>query len=776
VSAAVRRTAPHAGPRLRADLEIVPEDRAGVAPRYVVRDPRADRVFVLAEESYFLCASLDGRTPTAAIAARYAERFGTPLAVEDVDAFVRQLASDGLLDVPPARLTFPERLDGPPPHFDVRLGHLDPLVAVLERRTRWLFTRPGKLAIAATIGLAVAVLATSWSAYTRAASQATIVRGIAPFLFYLVIGNVVRLAAQGTMLKRYGLQLLDVDLTFAYYVVPALAPNSTSAMLIREKYERMRCILAGVWAQILVWALAMIAWRLTTAGGTANALFLATSVGMFGGTLLLSVNPLLQTDGYFVLSLWLETTRLRTRGLRAFGDWLYRRPGREAAPARDRRWLTAYGALCALYYVGVRVAVVWIVGATFARNGAGAMAAVVVGAVMFEPPLASYAGDVRPLRAVRGWVSRLPRWGRRLGLALLVVLVALIPYPYEIGGSMVLLPQHRTEVTAEIEGLVARVLVAEGQHVDAGEAVAEISPWEYQVQLESTQQQLISKQAELELMRLGAKPEAIARATLGVRKAEEELASVRQQVQALTVRLGYTSSRYSRYKDLYAQDAVSRQDYENALKERDMAREQLDVARSQEQVSVTALEVARADLESVTSGPREEQIRGLEAEVERLRIIIRGFEEQLRLTTLRSSVAGRVSTPHVQQKAGHFLHKGEVFAVIEESSTIQAEVQVPEEDAGEIRPDARVKVVTWTYPDRSFLGRVLFVAPVAASATGDVQWHVIRVLTELPNDDGLLMGAMTGYAKIAAPSRPVWKVFLWPPLRWLFVQAWYWLP
>jgi putative peptide zinc metalloprotease protein len=765
-----------AAPRFRSDLEVIVQDRAGVAPRYLVRDPVTERVFSLDEETWRLCRELDGASSVNDIIARYTEQYGSPIAPAAVDAFVRQLATDRLLEHGGPRPTFPERLEGSSPGFELRLLYADPVFAALERWTAWLAAPWGLVATAATLALGVVVLVTSWAAYSEEVSLASRFWAVLPFLIYLVVGYPTRVVAQCVALKRYGCQILDLHLWFVYYVVPLVDVDMTDAVFLREKPKRQRTVLAGVIAQALVWALAIIAWRLSTPGTSAHAIFLAASEGMFAGLILVSLNPFIETDGYALLGFWLEAARLRTRALRACGDWLYVRPYREVLTPRNRRWLVAYGLMCTAYFVGIRTLLVWGVGSNLAWDGAGATATAGLGVLLFEQPIGSYFNDMRPLVWLRRRLGEWPRGLRRLALALLLLLIALIPYPYEIGGPMTLLPMSSREITAEVEGLVSAVFVSEGQHVAAGEPIAELSRWEYEVQLEATRKDLISKAAELELLQAGAKPELIERAGFEVQKAEEQVRTAAQQVEALEVRLRYSQTHADRFRQLYADDAISRQDLDNALRERDMAKESLDVARSQLSVNEKTLDVARAELKTLTSPPREEQVRALQAETDRLRIVIAGLETQLRLTVLRSTVAGRISTPRVQQSVGHYVRKGEVFAVVEESSTIQAEVQVPEEDVATLAPDARVKVVTWTYPNRSFMGRVLFVAPVAATSTPSIGWKVVRVLTEIPNDEGLLKPSMTGYAKIKAPWQPVWKVLLRPPIRWTLVQLWYWLP
>jgi putative peptide zinc metalloprotease protein len=126
----------------------------------------------------------------------------------------------------------------------------------------------------------------------------------------------------------------------------------------------------------------------------------------------------------------------------------------------------------------------------------------------------------------------------------------------------------------------------------------------------------------------------------------------------------------------------------------------------------------------------------------------------------------------------------------------RAEVEVPEEEGAAVQPGADVQVAPWAFANRTFHGTVVKIAPVAttssarssdevfssqSSAGAQVSLSgtsstVVRVITEIPNPDGLLKSEMTGYAKIAAGYRPVWRVLFGPLIRWVRVEVWYWLP
>src|SRR5262245_878720 len=78
----------------RPELLIGPLGDRG---QYVVKDLRTGAFFQLGEAESFLLTQLDGERTTEAVRAAYAERFGEPLSEDDLDAFVEQARSQGLL-------------------------------------------------------------------------------------------------------------------------------------------------------------------------------------------------------------------------------------------------------------------------------------------------------------------------------------------------------------------------------------------------------------------------------------------------------------------------------------------------------------------------------------------------------------------------------------------------------------------------------------------------------------------------------------------------------
>jgi putative peptide zinc metalloprotease protein len=376
------------------------------------------------------------------------------------------------------------------------------------------------------------------------------------------------------------------------------------------------------------------------------------------------------------------------------------------------------------------------------------------------------AGRARRHPARRGF----PRWlGWVLALAALVA-IGFIPYPYRAAGPFKLLPSKRLDLRFELEGLVEKVLVAEGDWVEAGQPVAALVRRTAEKNLKASEAQLQEKEAELRLLLAGPRPEE-------VDKAKKKLETARANV-------AWSGPRADRYAQLFVDKMLSAQDYESALRQRDIDARRLDEAA--------------AELRLVKSGARPEEIEAMEAEIESQRALVANYRTDLERTTLVSPITGRIVTPRVEEMAGTYVKPGQrdLVAQVEDPRVIEAEVEIAEEDSAGLAVGAGVTLVPWAFHDRDLVGRVVSIAPVAsassltqydASLTGQSAGSgsvaisgeggkVVRVVTQIRNDDGVLKSEMTGYAKVDTETRPVWDVLLRPLIRWMRVEVWYWIP
>jgi len=766
-------------PRFRADLQILRRIGAGGRPTmHYVRDPVTFETFEFGEEGAFICRLLDGRTGPEAIRRQFEARFGAALAPADLDVFVEQLAHKGMLEgVPsgPPQRTFAEYFDPEVflPWFNIRLMFGGRVFEALAHHLEWLFSWPVHLLCGAAFFWAIAIYVLHFrEIFAGVARNLTFEFFVLLVLTSCLLVQSPRLIIHGIMCRRYGRQVRDIGIAFLYYVLPIVYCDWSDAIWITDKRKRFWGIAAGLYYQAALWAAATIGWFVTLPGTLMNTFWLNVSFSTSLGFFLFNANPLVKMNGYLLLVNAIEVPRLRERALAAFGAWItFRRPT-EVFTRRERRWFIIYGLLIFVYatlHLAFIAFLFWD-NLTPLYEGRGALASVALILFVMHRPLLDILARTPPVRWLLDPRGGPARWAVRAGIPAALVGALFLPYPYRTGGPFQFLPAQRAVLRAEVEGMVEEIFVREGDRVAVGQPIARLAARAHEKNLASARAQMEAARADLERLIAGARPERIERA--------------RADMNTAAVRLEWSRRRALRYDTLLAESIVSRQTHEDAQAQRDY--------------DAALLEEARAALALVGSGARPEAIRAKEAEIAGLQALVDDFAADIARSTLVSPIAGRIVTPRVEELVGTYLEPGQrdVVAEIEDVTTIQAEVAVPEQDLSDVLRGAPVEVVPWGFHETPFLGRVVRIAPAIGTDSGDTSTAILsgapgsavlsgaessaprvaRVITEIPNPDEVLKPDMTGYAKIAAGDRPVWDVLLRPLARWCMVEVWSWIP
>jgi len=185
------------------------------------------------------------------------------------------------------------------------------------------------------------------------------------------------------------------------YLLPAFYCNVSDAWLFEDKRKRLWVSFAGVFFQILMWAVAAIVWRIVdqeTFVSDFSVLIMVTS----GISALFSLNPLIKLDGYYMLVDWLEIPNLREK---AFAYLLARLiPSCRKAEARraevgdgEKRVYLWYGTSAVLYSLAL-IAFIILKAAGFVVSrfhGAGLLALAAALILLFTGTLERWTMGVR---------------------------------------------------------------------------------------------------------------------------------------------------------------------------------------------------------------------------------------------------------------------------------------------------------------------------------------------------------------------------------------------
>ena len=143
---------------------------------------------------------------------------------------------------------------------------------------------------------------------------------------------------------------------------------------------------------------------------------------------------------------------------------------------------------------------------------------------------------------------------------------------------------------------------------------------------------------------------------------------------------------------------------------------------------------------------------------------------------MQTTVAGVISTARLKEKVGQYFNDGELICLIEEPAALEAQIDVPEQEAARIKPGQPVELKARSLPFDRLLATVDRIAPDADAPDpkeGKLQ-STVPVYCKLTNPPpAALRPGMTGFARVACGKRPMGRVLADKALRYLRTEFWW---
>ena len=801
-------------PVLRRDLELSVQEGAD-GPLFVFKDPARDRVVRFGPAEYFIVRLLDGRTTPEEICAKASAEFGEELGRDELLAFVNGLAARGLLEGtadPKARPR--RRLGGSLLYLRYRIIDPDRLLDFLLPRVGFFYTLAFVWLSAAAIVTAVVLLVANMGEIGRDLTRLWQWKALFAAWALNFCVTVTHELAHGLTCKRFGGRVREIGFLLLYFQ-PALYCNVSDAWLFPEKSKRLWVTFAGGYWELFLWSMAIITWRISapeTVFNFAALVIMATS----GVRLFMNLNPLLKLDGYYLLSDLVGIANLRSRSFDHIRDCLrwpwppfWAIPSR--VPARERRIFWAYGLLAGGFTVWLLSYIAILVGGFLVSRyqGWGFVIFVALLLLLLQRPLLRLLRSALPSRRLAndqagGTKTRvaLLLLAGALGLAMVFGRMELT-----VSGEFTIEPNDRFDLRAEVEAIVTEVWVWEGQRVAVGELVARLDGRALRAKMASLEAKIREKQAKLKRLESGASQEELHLAKQSVKTAKtreefakrqleeaqrmrgEEVARSDSRVAKARVQLRFAEQEVKRIGPLIEKRVISHKFMEEMENQVSVRQSELDETRAElnrikvqdfsefrTNIAVGAEEhrEAMAELALLESGSRAEDIEAARAEIEGLEADRRYVQEQLAQTEVKTPIAGVITTEDPQGQRGILVEMGDLILEVEDYSVAKAEILISEKEIADVVVDQRVILKARAFPDRTFEGRVAAISSSAIDDTSGLERRMFRVTTEIDNSDMLLRPGMTGFGKIYAGERPIWRIVTRRLVRFVKVEFWSW--
>jgi membrane fusion protein, multidrug efflux system len=329
---------------------------------------------------------------------------------------------------------------------------------------------------------------------------------------------------------------------------------------------------------------------------------------------------------------------------------------------------------------------------------------------------------------------------------------------------------HVIQLSPKVTGHIARVYVTDNQHVKKGDLLAEVDPRDYEARLAQAKATQLAAQSKVQAASINVNVTSttagagVAQASSSVQTAKSNVDNARAAVEAARGRLEQAQAQVrtaqanaesahaqvtaaeaeatranadaQRYADLYKQDVISRQQYDNAVAASRTATAALESARkraaaadaqvgearaaeqaasgavqqSQAQVGVAQSQVGEASgrLAAANAAPEQvaasrAQVTTAAADVEQARAAVEQAELNLSYTKIYAPEDGTVTKKAVEE--GMFVQVGQaLMALVPDEVWVIANFKETQLDV--IRPGQPVDIKVDAYSSKTFKGHV----------------------------------------------------------------------
>ncbi|HYK20414.1 MAG TPA: efflux RND transporter periplasmic adaptor subunit [Pyrinomonadaceae bacterium] len=268
---------------------------------------------------------------------------------------------------------------------------------------------------------------------------------------------------------------------------------------------------------------------------------------------------------------------------------------------------------------------------------------------------------------------------------------------------------HKIAVGAKVMGRVSWIGVEKGDSVQEGQVLVRLEDSEFRAQVNQAKANLAAAQARLDQLRTGSRPQEKLKDKAAVLQAEANLKIAQAD--------------YERSERLYREGVASKAEFDSALARRDTA--------------VALLEAARQSSAMTDIGPRAEEIRAAEAQVQQMKAAVDYAQTQLAATEIKAPVAGTVLERIVERgemvTPSAFGGSGARTSVVDlaDLTDLQIELDISQADFARLKMGQRAEIIPEAFPNLRYTGFIEEIAPEANRAKSTVQ---VKVKVENPNE------------------------------------------
>jgi HlyD family secretion protein len=296
-----------------------------------------------------------------------------------------------------------------------------------------------------------------------------------------------------------------------------------------------------------------------------------------------------------------------------------------------------------------------------------------------------------------------------------------------VKNGMVLARIDKDQIQRQQEKEQAGVAAAESQLTQLKTAI-EYGYAKTQSDVALKRAELAQAEAHLEELLAGSRPQEVQQAKAAVADAQtqhEQAMRDWNRAQTLYRNDDISTAQRDQFQARFESTAATLRQVEErfAIVQEGPRREQIDAGRAQVEQARAALRLSEA--EWIELKRKEQEVTAKRAEIEKARAQVAVIDSQIADTVAVSPIDGIVLTKSAD--LGEVLSSGTTVVTLGDMDRPWVRGYIAEPDLGRVKIGSKVRVTTDSYPDKSYAGRITFIASNAEFTPKQIQTNEERV-------------------------------------------------
>ncbi|NUY82151.1 HlyD family secretion protein [Flavobacterium sp. MAH-1] len=263
--------------------------------------------------------------------------------------------------------------------------------------------------------------------------------------------------------------------------------------------------------------------------------------------------------------------------------------------------------------------------------------------------------------------------------------------------------KNMNPIIPRVSGYVTKVLVKDNDYVKKGDTLFIIDDKDYVVKVEDAKAALAAAEGSYAVSKAD-----VGSASAGVSVSEANVQSAGGNIESAKIRLSRAQNDYDRYKNLYANRSITKQQFEQAEATYLEAKNQVKILQDQQRASAFQKSVSQA--RNVVSGKQTEVAA---ANIERAKAALAAAELNESYTIVTAAVDGQVSKINVQP--GQLVQPGQSLFYIINNQDVWVVANFKETQLNKMVVGQKATIKVDAYPDTEFEGEVVSFSPATGA-------------------------------------------------------------